>query len=209
MTPSRVAVYGLRVGRCRHPERVTLCGGAWGAVDFPAHCALIIHPSIGPILYDTGYADHFEEETRALPGAVYRALTPVQLPAEERLTRQLARHGVQPGDVERVFISHFHADHVAGLRDLPRARFVALRDDVPANLRHSGWSGLRRGFLPGLLPADFGGPPRLGRRVSRRGSRCAVGAVRPGLRPSRRWQCRRCAATRPQPVATGPGGVAR
>ena len=156
LTPPRVRVHWLRVGRCRHPEWVTLRGGRWGPVDFPSHCALIIHPSIGPILYDTGYADHFGDETRTLPNALYRWLTPVQLPADEQLRAQLARHDVQLGDVQRVLVSHFHADHVAGLRDLPSARFTALGDDVAENIGRRGFGALRRGFLPGLLPDDFG-----------------------------------------------------
>jgi len=156
LTPPRVTVHGLRVGSCRHPEWVTLRGGAWGPVDFPAHCALILHPSIGPVLYDTGYADRFDEETRALPTALYRWLTPVRLPAHERLEAQLGRHGVGLADVRRVIVSHLHADHVAGLRDLPNARFTSLRDDVSACLGRTGLAALRRGFLPGLLPADFG-----------------------------------------------------
>ncbi|MCX6550343.1 MAG: MBL fold metallo-hydrolase [Acidobacteria bacterium] len=155
MTPPRVVLHWLRVGRCRHPEWVTLCGGRWGAVDFPAHCALIVHPTFGPILYDTGYADRFETETHAFPARLHRWVTPVRLPANERLGVQLARIGVHLEDVGRVVISHLHADHVAGLRDLPRARFMALRDDVAGSLGHSGWGALRRGYLPGLLPADF------------------------------------------------------
>lgn len=156
MMPPRVEMHWLRVGRCRHPEWVTLRGGRWGPVDFPAHCALIVHPSFGPILYDTGYADHFEDQTRAFPGRLYRWLTPVRLPEDERLAAQLARRGVRLEDVGRVLVSHLHADHVAGLRDLPKARFTALREDVSGSVGRAGWGALRRGFLPGLLPADFG-----------------------------------------------------
>jgi glyoxylase-like metal-dependent hydrolase (beta-lactamase superfamily II) len=155
MTPPRVELHWLRVGRCRHPEWVTLRGGRWGPTDFPAHCALIIHPSFGPVLYDTGYAEHFEHETRGFPNRLYRWATPVQLPAEERLAAQLNRLGVRLDDVQRVLISHLHADHIAGLRDLGRARFVALRADVTASRKQAGWGALRRGFLPGLLPGDF------------------------------------------------------
>jgi glyoxylase-like metal-dependent hydrolase (beta-lactamase superfamily II) len=148
-------VHWLRVGSCRHPEWVTLRGGSWRVVDFPAHCALILHPSVGPILYDTGYADRFFEETTPFPARLYRWITPMMLPRGEALSTQLARHGVQLSDVTRVLISHLHADHVAGLRDLPRARFTALKEDVNANLGQQGWGALMRGFLPGLLPDDF------------------------------------------------------
>jgi glyoxylase-like metal-dependent hydrolase (beta-lactamase superfamily II) len=159
-----VALHLLRVGRCRHPEWVTLRGGRFRIIDFPALVALIVHPTAGPILYDTGYADHFAAATAPLPERLYRWLTPVHLPPEERLAAQLGRLGVRLEDVERVLISHLHADHVAGLRDLPRAGFLALQKDVAIlagkagdSVRRLGraWQALRCGILPALLPPDF------------------------------------------------------
>jgi glyoxylase-like metal-dependent hydrolase (beta-lactamase superfamily II) len=137
---------------------MTIRGGRWRTVDFPALVALIVHPVHGPILYDTGYADRFEIETARFPERLYRWLTPMELPGEERLGAQLGRLGVRLDDVERVLISHLHADHVAGLRDLPRAGFTALEADVAGHLDGSlsRWQALRRGVLPGLLPPDFG-----------------------------------------------------
>jgi glyoxylase-like metal-dependent hydrolase (beta-lactamase superfamily II) len=152
---TRIELHLLRVGRCRHPEWVTLRGGRLAAIDFPALAALLIHPTAGPILYDTGYAEHFRTATAPFPERLYRWLTPVHLPAEEVLGTQLGRFGIALGDVRRVLISHLHADHVAGLRDLPGAGFLAFRADVQAGLGRSGWQALRRGVLPALLPPDF------------------------------------------------------
>ncbi len=155
MLLTRIELHLLRVGRCRHPEWVTLRGGRLTAIDFPALAALLIHPTAGPILYDTGYAEHFRTATAPFPERLYRWLTPVHLPAEEALGAQLGRRGIALGDVRQVLISHFHADHVAGLRDLPGAGFLALSADVQAGLGHRGWQALRRGVLPALLPPDF------------------------------------------------------
>lgn len=116
--------------------------------------ALIHHPTAGPILYDTGYAERFEAATEPFPERLYRWLTPPQLPAEERLGAQLTQRGIGLDDVERVLVSHLHADHVAGLRDLPRASFLAIEADVAARLG-SRWQTLSRGVLPALLPDDF------------------------------------------------------
>ena len=156
---TRVELHLLQVGRCRHLERVTLRGGRWTAIDFPALAALLIHPTAGPILYDTGYAERFQSATEPFPERLYRWMTPVHLPDEERLGAQLGRLGIALGDVRKVLISHFHADHVAGLRDLPEAGFLALRRDLQACLGRSRWQALRRGCLPALLPPDF--PQRL------------------------------------------------
>jgi glyoxylase-like metal-dependent hydrolase (beta-lactamase superfamily II) len=151
----RVRVDLLRVGHCRHPEWMALRGGRLGAVDFPAYCALVRHPTEGPILFDTGYAERFTEATAAFPGRIYRWITPVRLAAGERLGVQLQRLGVAPEEVRTVVVSHLHADHVSGLRDLPRARFVLLRAEADSTCGLRSWRALRRGFLPALLPDDF------------------------------------------------------
>ncbi|NJM07574.1 MBL fold metallo-hydrolase [Candidatus Gracilibacteria bacterium] len=52
-------------------------------------------------------------------------------------------------------ISHFHADHVAGLRDFPAARLVASEAGYVAVASLKGVNALRRGFIPALLPPDF------------------------------------------------------
>ena len=156
MTPAtRVSLHLLTVGRCRHPEWVTIRGGGLRAVEFPALAALIIHPTEGPILYDTGYADRFRDVTQPFPERFYRWLTPPELPPHERLLSQLAAHGIAAGDVSRVLVSHLHADHVAGLRDLPRARFSALEADVAVAQGTSALGMLLRGVIPALLPPDF------------------------------------------------------
>jgi len=145
----------MRVGTCRHCERVARSGGSWRRVAFPSMCALIVHPTIGPILYDTGYAAHFLTATAAFPERLYRWITPMQLPAHETLAAQLARQGLSPADIRLCVISHFHADHVAGLRDLKNARFVCLRADYDAARPGSRLARVRKGLLTALLPDDF------------------------------------------------------
>jgi glyoxylase-like metal-dependent hydrolase (beta-lactamase superfamily II) len=145
----------MKVGSCRHCERMVRSGGSWRAVAFPSMCALIMHPTVGPILYDTGYADHFTSATIPFPERLYRWTTPMRLPADETLAAQLARGGLRPSDVRVCVISHFHADHVAGLRDLPNARFICLRDDYDATRRGHRFGRVRKGLLTALLPDDF------------------------------------------------------
>jgi glyoxylase-like metal-dependent hydrolase (beta-lactamase superfamily II) len=152
---TRVGLDLLRVGHCHHPEWMALRGGRLRPVEFPAYCALVRHPTTGPILFDTGYAERFTDATARLPGRIYRWITPVHLKPEERLGPQLRAHGVEPEDVRLVVVSHLHADHVSGLRDLPRARFVLLRAEADSTCGLRSWRALRRGFLPALLPQDF------------------------------------------------------
>ncbi len=152
----RLRVQLFEVGHCKHLERVTLAGGAWRAAVFPSVCALIVHPREGAVLYDTGYANHFMDATARLPERAYRWVTPVTLPIAVQLRAQLAACGLRFEDIRYCVISHFHADHIAGLRDLVRARFIASRRDVEhLRSRRSRIGALVKGILPALLPPDF------------------------------------------------------
>lgn len=145
----------LKVGHCSHPECVTQRGGRWAATLFPALCGLLRHPTRGWILFDTGYSQHFTTATQPFPERLYRWTTPFTLPPEQTLTAQLARLGIAPDDITHVVISHLHGDHIAGLRDFPRAGFITMRGEVQAMDQRSRFGNLTHGTLPALLPDDF------------------------------------------------------
>jgi glyoxylase-like metal-dependent hydrolase (beta-lactamase superfamily II) len=146
----------LTAGHCRGPERVVRRGGGWRTVVLPSLVGVIRHPHAGVILYDTGYTPRFFTETARFPASVYARLTPACCAPADTAAAQLRRAGIDPGDVSLILISHFHADHVGGLRDFPAARFLYFRAALDPR-----WGGrgtlraVRHGFLPGLLPADF------------------------------------------------------
>jgi glyoxylase-like metal-dependent hydrolase (beta-lactamase superfamily II) len=146
----------LTAGSCRNPERMVRSGGSWKPVDLPSLVGVIRHPDLGVLLYDTGYAPRFFTETARLPGSAYARVTPVSCTADDTAAAQLHRAGVKPEDVSLVMVSHFHADHIGGLRDFPAARFLYLRAAFDPRWRGYGQLRLlRHGFLPGLLPPDF------------------------------------------------------
>lgn len=145
----------LRVGHCSHPECVTQRGGRLSSVPFPALTGLLVHPRLGPMLFDTGYSEAFFAATQSFPERLYRLVTPVSLTPEESLRVQLARHGFTTSDVRHLFLSHLHADHIAGIGDLPNARLFAMHDEVEMMHRTSRIGGLRRGYLRTLLPPSF------------------------------------------------------
>lgn len=152
-----VSLHLLRVGACRHLECMAARGGRWQQVEFPALCGLIEHPTRGWLLYDTGYAGHFFTATECWPERLYRAALPVALPAQETLATQLAGFGLTAADIGTVIVSHYHGDHIAGLRDFPKARFIALSADTDhfAGLAGKRWRATLGGHLPGLLPDDY------------------------------------------------------
>jgi glyoxylase-like metal-dependent hydrolase (beta-lactamase superfamily II) len=142
----------LKVGHCQHPECAALRGGGRRAIDFPALVGLIEHPQRGLMLYDTGYSRHFNEATRRFPECLYRMITPVTLPPEEELLAQLESRGIRASDIGTIFISHFHADHVAGLRDFPQARFIATRAERALCEKKGRVGRLLRAYLRELMP---------------------------------------------------------
>lgn len=152
---TRVKFDLLKVGHCQHPECAALRGGGRRAIDFPALVGLIEHPQRGLMLYDTGYSRHFHKATRRFPECLYRMITPVTLPPEEELLAQLESRGIRAADIETIFISHFHADHVAGLRDFPCARFIATSAERALCERKGRVGRLRRAYLRELLPDDL------------------------------------------------------
>jgi glyoxylase-like metal-dependent hydrolase (beta-lactamase superfamily II) len=124
-------------------------------VRLHALVGLLRHPAHGWLLFDTGYAPRLVAATQPWPFRLYRAITPFQAPPELAVARQLQRLGLAPADIGGVIVSHFHADHIAGLIDFPNARFICSRAALAAAAGLRGLGALRRGFVPGLLPADF------------------------------------------------------
>lgn len=149
----RLGLELLRIGHCRAPAALTARGAGWWVESYPAGAALIRHPRLGNILFDTGYGASFFHATAAFPERLYRWLTPVHLREGEHLPRQLHKRGIKTPDM--VILSHLHADHVAGLFDLPMqpsrvlasaAAVQALKLERLASLRAGCPLGLRNGL---------------------------------------------------------------
>jgi len=142
-------------GWCTQLEHIACHRGKFSTIRFASMFALIKHPALGSIVFDTGYSARFFSETSRFPARLYRWITPVKLGAAGDAATQLPTHGVDPGEVRHVIVSHFHADHIGGLKDFPNAQFHCSRAayDSVKNLR--GWQAAKHAFLPGLLPPDF------------------------------------------------------
>ncbi len=145
----------LRVGACHHPEAMTLQGGHWCPVSFPALVGLIRHRTFGPILFDTGYDDRFFAATEPFPERLYRLAMPVQFDASDSLPAQLGHLGLAPDDIAGVFVSHFHGDHVAGLSAFPKARIFCAAAGLKRIRGGSRFDRVRKGLLSGLVPDDI------------------------------------------------------
>jgi glyoxylase-like metal-dependent hydrolase (beta-lactamase superfamily II) len=149
---TRCRLHILKAGVCRHPAASTRVGASLRPAIYPALVGLILHPSEGAILFDTGYDPAFFVATRPFPERLYRWTTPVNLPRGEAAADQLKHFGLAPGDVRAVVASHFHGDHVAGLHAFPDATLYCARAGLEQVKRSGRLARVRRGVLSSLVP---------------------------------------------------------
>ncbi len=145
----------LNTGYCTAHEAMMLRGGSSRTIACHALVGLIQHPTHGWGLWDTGYAPRMLAETERLPYRLYRYATPLFIQPELAAINQLARFGITAAQIGWIVLSHFHADHVAGLRDFPQARIFASAEGYADVRWRRGMAALQRAFIPNLLPDDF------------------------------------------------------
>ena len=109
------------------PERFYLRGGGWRAVPLRVRYGLFEHPTAGLVLIDTGYGPRVTEGKRSLALRLYNAILGPDLVRSGQPAAVLQRLGFTPDDVSIVIVTHFHADHVAGLDAFAAAHVSALR----------------------------------------------------------------------------------
>lgn len=122
---------------------------------FYATWALIEHPEQGLILFDTGYAPRFREATVRWPYKLYALMTPLFLEAHETAVERLKTLGYAPDQIKTILISHFHGDHIAGLKDFPQAKVFCSASAWAQASSVKGWAAMSKGILPDLIPVDL------------------------------------------------------
>jgi len=111
----------------------------------PIHAYLIDHPQSGLVLVDTGINwEQAHEHDRYYRGVLHYVLDADEylLTREQELPAQVERLGYRCEDVRTVILTHFHEDHVGGLRYVPEAKVVAAQAE---------WQALKMkafGFVP-------------------------------------------------------------
>ena len=88
--------------------------------------------------------------------------TRFEIAPQQTLVHELARHGLQPGDISRVVLTHLHGDHVGGLAAFDSRRVWVARPEwepvsrFPGRLMRPLIAPVPRGFAPNVF--DFDGP---------------------------------------------------
>lgn len=138
------------------PERVVLRGGSWRRIALGVRYGMVEHPEFGPVLIDTGYGPRVTRAAqRSTALKLYNAVLRPRLVEDDLPLAALQRAGYAATDVRRIVVTHFHADHVAALRDFPNARFIASGAAWQAIVRMRNGQRLHSGIFSELMPPDF------------------------------------------------------
>ncbi len=138
-------------GFCTHPGCMVERGAGIKSMRFPALAFLFSHPQGGYWLFDTGYSDHFQAATEKMPEKLYALATPA---TSNGLIHKLRADGIDPAEIKTIVLSHFHADHIAGVHDFPHARLICNQEGLLALEGAARIKQVMKGFLGALLPAS-------------------------------------------------------
>lgn len=142
------------VGHCTHIACIAQKGAGFRVCKFPSK-AWLIEVNNYKWLWDTGYADYFHQYTQHGIFKLYQQITPVHLQKNKSLKAQLKLLNIAPKDIQNIIISHFHGDHIAGLRDFPFSQFICAKDGWNKTKNLRGIRALKNAFIPKLLPENF------------------------------------------------------
>ncbi len=154
-SPVSVNVRFFTTGYTLQPFHFIERGAERQKVAVHASFAVIEHPRFGLTLFDTGYSPHFHEASRRWPYRAYAKMTPVVTNQDSQCKSVLEKAGIESAQIKRIIVSHFHADHICGLRDFPEADIIAKKEAWQSVAGVKGIEAMRRAFLPALLPADI------------------------------------------------------
>ena len=120
----------------------------WSWVPVPVF--LVEHPTAGRLLVDTGFHASVQDGARTSLGRRQAWIIPARQRAGESAPEQLRAHGVEPGDIATVVMTHLHNDHASGAIQFPDATFVV--DDAEWRAACKG------GFAEGYRHEHFDQP---------------------------------------------------
>jgi hypothetical protein len=129
-------------------ERLIIQGGGLRKVPLQVRYGLILHPVIGLALIATETV----QGPRSWPLRLYSKLLRPILQGAGQPVEVLNRFDLTPADIQQVIITHFHAGHISGLRQLVNARSSRTGRQCRRSLRIvlSGTIGM--GCFPNYCP---------------------------------------------------------
>lgn len=112
----------LLTGTYSYDKSISTRGRGSGTIIEAPILAYLIETTNGRILYDVG-CDYRKIDDPVLRERFYGDLPfpPPDMPDDHRLPGRLATLGLDPRDIDLVFVGHLHFDHAGGLHDFAHA----------------------------------------------------------------------------------------
>jgi N-acyl homoserine lactone hydrolase len=121
---------------------VGVSGDRW--IEFPVVAFLVEHPTVGPLLVDTGFhaavAVYPRQALGRIGGMLFKDL---QMEQEQAVPSHLRERGLDPTAIRVVVMTHLHSDHASGISQFPDATFVVSQAEWEA----AGTSPPFRGYF--------------------------------------------------------------
>lgn len=129
-------------------------------VGCPIGAFLLVHPSRGALLVDTGLHPDAADRLASNFGRLNaRFFSTLRASRERTVPAQLRARGLDPAAIDLVVMTHLHVDHASAMSEFPGATFVCAREEwTAASARFGVWQGYVRSQLPGasaLRQVDF------------------------------------------------------
>lgn len=102
-------------------------GGSWSSSRIFVHSAVLVRHPAGNLLFDTGLGTGVHAQVAADMPAYQRPI--MKYTARKPAVKQLREHGVDPGLIDRIYISHMHWDHASGIEDFPESAIFTTREE--------------------------------------------------------------------------------
>ncbi|HZS03423.1 MAG TPA: MBL fold metallo-hydrolase [Blastocatellia bacterium] len=129
----------LKTGRMLSRQAFAWRGGSWGTTYESGMVAILVrHPQVN-LLFDAGFGANVDRHTETMPSLMKKLASYVK---EQPAADQLRQHGIEPGQIGMIFISHSHWDHVSGLEDFP---------GVEVRMPQAELEFIRQRRMPGLI----------------------------------------------------------
>ena len=150
-----IKLYLNYAGHCFASAKHVVKGDEDEIIKFHALFALLHHPEKGWILFDTGYTSRFYESTKRYPNKIYANATKVVVTDTDEIKNQIKSIGLETSDIQHIIISHFHADHIGGLKDFNNATMYCTKKAYKKVKEISDLFAFSKGILKDLIPDDI------------------------------------------------------
>jgi len=131
-------------------------------LEVPVQAFLVEHPTVGPVLIDTGFHPSVAVNPRQNLGRLAQlTFKDLRMEPDQAVSAQLRARGIRPFDVAAVIMTHLHFDHASAVAEYPESTFIVSKAEWAAATEDGQFHGyVKRQFDHAFdfRLVDFEGP---------------------------------------------------